>query len=72
MEKKEFLENLQELLQRDEAIDQNACLSDLEEWDSLSMMSVVVFFSKVSGKKIDLTTVRNAQSVNELYDLIKG
>lgn len=72
MNREEFLENLQEVLQCDDAFKIDATLADIEEWDSLSMMSVLVFFSKACGIKIEFLAVKNSKTVEDLYNLMKG
>ena len=46
MTRKEFLEKLQDVLERDEEITEDMVLADMEEWDSLAAMAVMAFFNK--------------------------
>ena len=46
MNREEFLEELQDLLQRDDPLTPDMELRDLPEWDSLSMMSLAAFFDE--------------------------
>ena len=46
MNREEFLEKLQDLLQRDDPLTPDMELRGLPEWDSLSMMSLAAFFDE--------------------------
>jgi acyl carrier protein len=46
MNREEFLENLQDLLQRDDPLTPDMELRGLPEWDSLSMMRLAAFFDE--------------------------
>jgi len=46
MNREDFLEELQDLLQRDDPLTPDMELRDLPEWDSLSMMSLAAFFDE--------------------------
>lgn len=50
-----FLLELQEILQRDQAIKLDDSLSDMEEWDSLAIMALIAWF----GKHLDLALTFN-------------
>lgn len=54
MTKEEFLVEMQDVLQTDETLTEETVLSDLAEWDSLSMMATMAFFDKNFGVKIGL------------------
>jgi len=46
MNREDFLEQVQDLLQRDDPLTPDLELRDLPEWDSLSMMSLAAFFDQ--------------------------
>ena len=54
MTKEEFLVEMQDVLQTDEALTADTVLADLAEWDSLSMMATMAFFDKNFGVKVGL------------------
>ena len=44
MTQNEFLKEFQDILQRDEPVDLDGKLADMEEWDSLTAMATSFFF----------------------------
>ena len=68
MKKAQFLTELEDILQRDEACKENDVLEDYDEWDSLSKMALMAFYDKKFGIRVDLNDLRN---VNLVSDLIK-
>lgn len=69
MDKEQFLNELQDVLQRDDAVNENDNLSDYEEWDSLSKMAIMAFFDKRLGKKISLKELSELETVSDLLKL---
>lgn len=68
MDREEFLNEIQEILQRDDAVEINDALADYDEWDSLSKMAVMAFFDKQFGKKITLREIGGLKTVKDLAD----
>lgn len=69
MSKEEFLAVLQDILQRDGAVNQDDRLADYAEWDSLSKMSVLAYYNRNFGVTINLNDLKTIQSVTELIRL---
>lgn len=69
MDKEQFLNEMQDVLQRDDAVNENDNLSDYEEWDSLSKMAIMAFFDKRLGKKISLKELSELETVSDLLKL---
>lgn len=69
MNKEQFLNEIQDVLQRDDAVNENDNLSDYEEWDSLSKMAIMAFFDKRLGKKISLKELSELETVSDLLKL---
>ena len=67
MTKEEFLVEMQDVLQTDDTLTPETVLSDLAEWDSLSMMATMAFFDKNFGVKIGL---KDFKEMNTMSDLI--
>ncbi len=66
----EFLEELAELMEVDEALTVESSLADMEEYDSLAIMSLIAFIDDsfdmtVSGEKLG-----ELQTVNDLISMI--
>lgn len=68
MKRHDFLEELQNILQRDEKINPSALLVDLEEWDSLSMIATVAFISKSFGIML---TPEDLDKMDTVEDLVR-
>ena len=69
MSKEEFLAVLQDILQRDGAVNQDDRLADYVEWDSLSKMSILAYYNRNFGVNINLNDLKSLQSVTELIRL---
>lgn len=69
MKKDDFLLELEDLLQREEPCKISDSLEDYEEWDSLSKMAVMAFYSKTFKITIDLETLFKVKTVNDLIHL---
>lgn len=69
MKKTDFLADLEDVLQREEAILETDNLSDYEEWDSLSKMAVMAYYDKNFKVKINLETFKNVKTVKDLIKL---
>lgn len=67
----EFLDELKDILEVDE-LDTDSVLVELDEWDSLSIMSVMVFFSKKFGINIKIKDIQEVKSVKDLISLSEG
>lgn len=66
MRKDIFLKELKDILQRKEPCHENDRLDSYEEWDSLSIMSVMAFFDRQFGLKISLDDFNSFSTVNDL------
>ena len=71
MTKDDFLERMAEILDAEDEISLDMNLSELEEWDSLSIVSYVAMANANCGKKVDIKKVREAVTIQNLYDLLK-
>ena len=69
MKKADFLIELEDVLQREEACSEADILADYEEWDSLSKMATMAYFDKTFGVKITLTQLKDLEKVSDLIAL---
>lgn len=46
-------------------------LADLEEWDSLSLVSFMAMANAAYGKKVIPADVKMAKTIGDLYELVK-
>ena len=69
MTKAEFLEAFQDVLQREEPVDESTVLADLDEWDSLSKMATMSYFKGHFGVSISLDALGQLKTVADLIAL---
>lgn len=65
-----FLEKLTDILDYEGELNCDMKLSEIEEWDSLSYISFLAY-SKTIGKDINIALVKSAETVQDLYNLVK-
>lgn len=70
MSKEEFLEQMLDVLNREEEIAFEDRLEDIEEWDSLGYVAFLAMATEFTDKTIKASEVRGAQTVEDLYNLI--
>lgn len=71
MTKENFIERMTDILDTEDEISLNTNLGELEEWDSLSIVSYIAMANAACGKKVDVKKVREAVTIQDLYDLLK-
>ena len=69
MSNEEFIERLTELMDTDAALDLSTKLSDVEDWDSLSMVSFFSFCNTTLKRHVTPEQIKAAQTVNDLFKL---
>ena len=65
-----FYEELGDILEED--VDENTVLQDCENWDSLSIMSVMSVAMSKYNKRLTAADFRNITTVKDLAELIQG
>lgn len=65
-----FIAKLAELMDTESKLELSTKLADIEDWDSLSMVSFFSFCNSTLGKKITPEQIKAAQSVKDLFELI--
>lgn len=65
-----FIEKLIDALDTEEEICAETVLADVEEWDSLGLVSFVAMAKSAYGKQVNANDVRNAETVQDLFDLV--
>lgn len=71
MDKEEFLNRMTDILDAEDDVTMDAVLADIEEWDSLSVVSYVAMANTSCGKKVNVKDVREAVTIQDLYNLLK-
>lgn len=69
MNKADFLVELEDILQREEPVNENDNLEDYDEWDSLSKMAVMAYYDKNFKIKIGLNQLGELKTVSDLIKL---
>ena len=64
-----FIAKLAELMDTETALDLSTKLADVEDWDSLSMVSFFSFCNTTLGKKVSPEQIKAAQTVEDLFRL---
>lgn len=67
-----FLNDFQELLQRDDAFGMDTPLADMEEWDSLSMMATIAYFDKNFNIELTFDVFETTHTVADIAALVPG
>lgn len=65
-----FLDELQDILQRDTPIHLENILTDMEEWDSLAIMSLIAWFDKRQGISLTFNHFKTIITVADLVALL--
>lgn len=71
MSSENFIKKLADLMDTDAALTLATKLADVEDWDSLSMVSFFSFCN-TQGRKVSADEIKSAQTVEDLFKLVKG
>ena len=66
-----FIEKMQDLLDTEEEISMDTNLDEIEEWDSLSVVSFLAMANATYGKKVKKEDLKNKKTIADLYSLVK-
>lgn len=71
MNRDEFLARIKDILQyeSDEELTFDTNLHDLDEWDSISIISVVAFLDSEFGKKVYVSDLQNVGTIEDLANM---
>jgi acyl carrier protein len=70
MKKLELLEEIKEVLQRDEEISLDMKLEDIEEWDSLALISIISLYDQLFEILITFEKLKKCETVDDLAELV--
>ena len=70
MEIKEFIEKFAEAIEVEnvEVLTAETPFHDLDEWSSISVMLLIAFIDEEFGKEITTVDIRNAVTIQDLYN----
>ena len=71
MTAEKFIAKLTELMDTEAALDLSTKLADVDDWDSLSMVSFFSFCN-TTGNKVSPEQIKAAQTVGDLFKLVGG
>ncbi|MCR6591397.1 acyl carrier protein [Campylobacter insulaenigrae] len=71
MTKEELLKELADVMHMDEALNKDMILDDIDEWDSLAFVSIMVFFKNTLNIQIDAQALKQCEKVSDLLALAK-
>lgn len=69
MTQQELLSHLTDAMQRDEMLEPQMLLHELEEWDSLAIVSMISLYDSLFGLQVNGNILRDCHSVQDLLNL---
>ena len=66
-----FLDKLANVIDAESGLNLTTILANIEEWDSLSVVSFIAMANMEAGKKLQATEIQDAKTVADLYELVK-
>ena len=71
MDIKEFIEKFAECIEVEDAdaLSPETQFRDLDEWSSLSVILTIAFMDEEYDKQVSNTTIKEANTIQDLYDL---
>lgn len=70
MTKIELLEEVKETLQRDEDISLEMKLEDIEEWDSLAVISLISLYDELFSIITTNTDIEKCKTINDVINIV--
>lgn len=73
MEEKDFLMKMEEIMDLDEnELAMDSLLEDIDEWDSLSILSLTVYVKKTLGVILDTAAILSFRTIQDVYNKCFG
>ena len=72
MTSEKFIKKLAEVMDTEVDLNLSTKLSDVEDWDSLSMVSFFSFCESQLGRRLTPEQIKSAQTVEDLFKLATG
>ena len=72
MTAEEFVKKLADLMDTDAELKLSTKLADVEDWDSLSMVSFFSFCNSTLNRHLDPEQIKGALTVEDLFKLAEG
>ncbi|EAJ0326268.1 phosphopantetheine-binding protein [Campylobacter lari] len=71
MTKEQLLKDLSEAMHMDELLKEDMILDDIDEWDSLAFVSIMVYFKNTLNMQISTDDLKKCEKVSDLLALAK-
>lgn len=71
MTERDFLNKMKDILDYEDELSMDDNLADIEEWDSLGVITFLAEMNKYASVQIKADSVKNAKTISELYKLLK-
>jgi len=68
----DFLKTLKEMMDTDADLTLETKLSEVEEWDSLSLVTFLSFCNARLNRPVEPEEIKSAKTVSDLYEFIGG
>jgi acyl carrier protein len=72
MEKQKFIDLVAETIQTDAKLKEGTVLRDIEEWDSLAILTLVGLFKKEFQINLNMNMIAGCRTVADLMAMAKG
>ena len=72
MKRNEVISFLEDIMEKESGdLKETTILENIEEWDSLSVVSFIAMAKAVCGKTVERQAIVNAKTVADLFELVK-
>lgn len=71
MTREELLKSILDAMQRDEETREDMLLEQIEEWDSLAIISILNLYSSLFAISISGNTLKECKTIKDLIDIVK-
>lgn len=72
MDRTKLISELTELMEVEEDLTEDTVLGDLDEWDSLSALSLIDLSKKEFDKKLTAEDIKGFKTVKDICDFLEG
>lgn len=72
MTRNEFLDLIIDIIEADDDIEEDSVLEEIEDWDSLAVISVLALFNKYFAFRPDLDALNCCVTIKNILDLADG
>jgi len=70
MNRSELIEKLKETFQSEKELTEDIALADIEEWDSLAVLSIISLYDTLFSKILEGEDIVNCKTVSDLLALV--